>query len=250
MPATPAQIEIVQLTKRFGNVSALSQITLSIPTGQVCALLGENGAGKTTLLRVLMGLLVPDSGEARIGGMDVIADRVQLKRSVGYVPDVASLHEYLTGGELLRFVGTVHGLGGAALHKRCLALVNEFALGAVVDDYVMSYSFGMRKKLMLALATIHQPSVLLLDEPTSGLDPEATTKLGRALRRWSEEGRTVLLSTHRLEFVHQTCDKVAVLRRGQLAWTGSPGELARAETQDSALASLANEPSVTCSRRP
>jgi ABC-type multidrug transport system ATPase subunit len=184
-----------------------------------------------------MGLLVPDSGGARIGGLDVIADRVQLKRSVGYVPDAAPLYEYLTGGELLRFVGTVHGLAGAALRERCLALVDEFALGEVVDDYVMSYSLGMRKKLLLALATIHQPSVLLLDEPTSGLDIEATTRLSSAVRRWSAEGRTVLLSTHRLDFLHDTCDYVAVLRRGQLAWTGRPHELtaALAGSQDSAL---------------
>lgn len=226
MTASPSQIELTELTKHFGAVPALCDVSLSVPRGQVCALLGENGAGKTTLLRILMGLLVPDHGSARIGGLDASADRTLLKRHVGYVPDTAPLYDYMTGSELLRFVGTVHGLQGSALRERCGELLEEFALERVVDDYVTNYSLGMRKKLMLALATIHQPSVLLFDEPTTGLDPGSARRLCRAMRRWAEEGRVVLLSTHRLDLVDHICDRVAVLRRGQLAWSGSPHELA------------------------
>jgi ABC-2 type transport system ATP-binding protein len=221
MPATFA-IEMQQLAKHYGEFPALSGLSLSVQPGEVFGLLGPNGAGKTTTLRLLMGMLVATSGRAQIQGLDCLEDRVELKRRVGYLPDHALFYDYLTGRELLRFVGQMHGLPERLLSERSSRLLEDMALTEAADEYVVNYSLGMQKKMALCLALIHEPSVLILDEPTTGLDPLATRQMRDLIRSSAERGRTVLLSTHLLDMAERVCDRVAILHHGRLAALGTP----------------------------
>jgi len=216
-------IEIDTLTKQYGDFSALSGISFDVRPGEVFGLLGPNGAGKTTTLRLLMGMLVATSGRAQIHGLDCLVDRVELKRRVGYLPDHALFYDYLTGRELLRFVGQMHGVPHRPLALRCQQLLDGVGLADAADEYVANYSLGMQKKIALCMATIHEPSVLVLDEPTTGLDPLATRQMRDLIRTSAERGCTVLLSTHLLGMAEELCDRVAILDHGRVAALGTPG---------------------------
>jgi ABC-2 type transport system ATP-binding protein len=218
-------IEIENLNKRYGQFQALSDLSLNIAQGEVFGFLGPNGAGKTTTLRILMGTLVPDRGSARIRGLDCIKDRAEVKRQVGYVPDVPVFYDYLKGWELLRFVGQMHGLDDALLAERAQLLLRELSLADAADDFVTNYSLGMKKKMGLALALIHDPEVLILDEPTTGLDPLAMRQVQNLIQNYAESGRTVLLSTHLLEMAERQCQRIAIVHRGRLVAEGRPAEL-------------------------
>jgi ABC-2 type transport system ATP-binding protein len=233
------KIRIDGLSKAYGGVQALESIRLEIDRGEVFGLLGPNGAGKTTLIRLLMGLLVPRSGSARIMGMDCFADRVELKRHLGYLPDTPFFYDYLTGWELFRFIAEVHGLEPAESLQRAERLLGELQLADAADDFVTSYSLGMRKKMALALALIHEPKVLILDEPTTGLDPRSSRHIRELIRSYADAGRTVLLSTHWLEMAESVCDRVGIIAHGRLVATGSPAEVcARAGASGTGSASL------------
>lgn len=221
----PAWIEIKNLSKRYGTFQALDGLSLSVAQGEVFGFLGPNGAGKTTTLRILMGTLVPNSGSASIRGADCLKDRVEVKRQVGYLPDVPVFYDYLKGWELLRFVGQMHGLDDALLAERADLLLSELSLREAADDFVTNYSLGMKKKMGLALALIHDPEVLILDEPTTGLDPRATRQVQDMIQSYAESGRTVLLSTHLLEMAERQCHRVAIIHRGQLVAEGEPRKL-------------------------
>ena len=222
---TPTWIEIATLSKSYGELRALNELSMTIGQGEVYGFLGPNGAGKTTTLRILMGTLVPSSGHARIRGLDCVKDRVEVKRQVGYVPDVPVFYDYLKGWELLRFVGQMHGIEDALLAERARLLLRELSLADAADDFVTNYSLGMRKKMGLALALIHDPEVLILDEPTTGLDPIAMRQVQALIQSYSESGRTVLLSTHVLEMAQRLCHRVAIVHRGRLVAEGQPREL-------------------------
>lgn len=221
----PLWIEIKNLSKSYGNFAALTDLTLGVAQGEVVGFLGPNGAGKTTTLRILMGTLVPNAGNARIRGLDCLKDRVEVKRHVGYLPDVPVFYDYLKGWELLRFVGQMHGIDDRLLAERAQLLMSELSLSDAADDFVSNYSLGMKKKMGLALALIHDPEVLILDEPTTGLDPIATRKVRDLIQSYADSGRTVLLSTHLLELAERQCDRVAIVHRGRLLAAGKPGEL-------------------------
>jgi ABC-2 type transport system ATP-binding protein len=221
----PVWIEIKSLSKRYGSFQALSELSLNISQGEVFGFLGPNGAGKTTTLRILMGTLVPDEGSARIRGLDCLKDRVEVKRQVGYVPDVPVFYDYLKGWELLRFVGQMHGMEDRLLVERARLLLSELSLSDAADDFVTNYSLGMKKKMGLALALIHDPEVLILDEPTTGLDPHATRQVQSLIQSYADSGRTVLLSTHLLEMAERQCHRVAIVHRGRLVAEGPPREL-------------------------
>ena len=222
---TTPWIELEKLNKSYGQFRALSDLSLNIAQGEVFGFLGPNGAGKTTTLRILMGTLVPDSGSARIRGLDCIKNRAEVKRQVGYVPDVPVFYDYLKGWELLRFVGQMHGIEELLLAERARLLLNELSLDDAADDFVTNYSLGMKKKMGLALALIHDPEVLILDEPTTGLDPLAMRQVQSLLQNYAGSGRTVLLSTHLLEMAERQCDRIAIVHHGRLVAEGRPAEL-------------------------
>lgn len=218
-------IETEDLSKDFGDFRAVDRVRLRIEPGEIFGFLGPNGAGKTTTIRLLMGMLIPTEGRARIGGLDCHADRVEVKRLVGYLPDNPVFHDYLRGEEILRFVGQMHGIPRAELRERIPKLLDRFSIGDAAQEFAVNYSAGMKRKLALACALIHEPSVLILDEPTSALDPYATREVQNMILEVAREGRTVFLSTHLLEQAEKICHRVGIIHRGKLLAVGAISEL-------------------------
>lgn len=228
-------LELHALTKRYGDFTAVDALELTVGRGEMFGLLGENGAGKTTTMRMLMGILRASSGSARIAGLDCFQDRVAVKRLVGYLPDEPVFQDYLRGSEIVRFVGEMHGLSRAEIERRAAPLVERLSLADALDEFAMNYSRGMKKKLALTCALLHEPLLLILDEPTSGLDPIAMRRLDELLRARVAQGTTVLLSSHQLDHVQSLCERSAILSAGKLAALGTLAELRARASADSTL---------------
>jgi ABC-2 type transport system ATP-binding protein len=218
-------IETEQLTKRFGDKVAVAGLTLRVEPGEVMGFLGPNGSGKTTTIRLLMGLLRPSAGRATILGRDCAADAVPLKREVGYLPDEPFLYPYLTGLEVLELVAGLHGLPSREARRRAGASAERLGLGPAAATYTITYSLGMKKRLALAMALIHEPRVLILDEPTNGLDPKGAREMRATIAELAAAGRTIFLSTHLLDAAERLCHRVAIIRAGALQAVGAPDEL-------------------------
>lgn len=213
-------IELHKLAKHYGDFVAVDKLDLEVQQGEVFVFLGPNGAGKTTTIRMLMGILVPTSGRAAINELDCHLDRVELKRRVGYLPENPFFYDYLRGQEILEFVGEMHGLSRKATRQRSNTLLGELALADAAQEYAINYSSGMKKKLALACALIHDPEVLILDEPTSGLDPRASKEIQERLLASAERGKTVFLSTHLLDMAERVCTRVGIINGGELVAVG------------------------------
>ncbi|HSR48380.1 MAG TPA: ABC transporter ATP-binding protein [Anaerolineales bacterium] len=222
---TPALIELQDLTKRYGEKTAVDEVSLSVHGGEIFGFLGPNGAGKTTTIKAIVGLLRPTSGGVRVAGYDVQTHPLQAKAASGYVPDEPNLYPKLTGRELLRFVGDLYGLESAQVDRRIDELVRLFDLQAAVDNTLDSYSHGMRQKASLAAALVHDPRVLVLDEPTVGLDPKSARLIKDILRQMAERGAAVFLSTHILEIAERMCDRIGIIQQGRLIASGTMEEL-------------------------
>jgi len=218
-------IELDALAKRYGDFTALAGLSLSVRRGEIFALLGPNGAGKTTTMRILMGFLKPSAGKARIAGLDCFEQRVELKRKVGYLPDEPVFYDYLRGREIVEFSGDMHGLERSVIRERAMPLVERLELGDALADYAVNYSRGMKKKLALVCALLHQPELLILDEPTSGLDPLASRRLNELIVEYQARGATVLLSSHLLDQVERLCQRMAIVHGGRIAAQGTLEEL-------------------------
>ncbi|MES1172354.1 MAG: ABC transporter ATP-binding protein [Bacteroidota bacterium] len=218
-------IETVLLTKRFGDKVALDGLSLSVGQGEVLGFLGPNGSGKTTTIRLLMGLLRPSQGQARIAGLDCAADAVELKRLVGYLPDEPFLYPFLSGLEILELVAGLHGWKAAEARRRAVQAAEGVGLGDAARAFTSTYSLGMKKRTALAMALIHDPRVLILDEPTNGLDPRGAREMRDTIAGMAAAGRTVLMSTHLLESAERLCHRVAIIRAGVLQAVGTPAEL-------------------------
>jgi ABC-2 type transport system ATP-binding protein len=235
MSSLPPLIEIVSLTKRYGTFHAVTDLSLSVAPGELFALLGPNGAGKTTTIRMLMGILQPTTGTARIDGLDCFSERVEVMRRVGYLPDEPVFYDYLRGREILRFVGEMHGLRPAEIDARTNPLAERLELAGDLDEFAVNYSKGMKKKLALICAFLHDPQLLILDEPTNGLDPFATRTLHEMVREVVATGKTVFLSTHLLDQAERLCNRAGILFKGRLAGAGTIEELRRDLRPDSSL---------------
>jgi ABC-2 type transport system ATP-binding protein len=218
-------ISIENLSKTYGSFDAVKDLNLKVPKGSVYAFLGPNGAGKTTTIRMLMGILVPSAGRAKIAGLDCIADRIEVKRRVGYLPDSPVFYDFLRGHEIIAFVGEMHGMSRKQARVRADDLIDVWALTEAGDDFAVNYSMGMKKKLGLACAMIHEPEVLILDEPTNGLDPRTSRYVQERLRTLASEGHTVFLSTHLLDMVERICDQACIIDHGRLMGDGSLQDL-------------------------
>ena len=194
--------------------------------GEVFGFLGPNGAGKTTTIRMMMGILVPSGGRALINGLDCHTQRAEVQRHVGYLPDNPIYYDFLRGREILQFVAEMHGMERArgraagAAHARRSSGSTE-----VVDEFAVNYSMGMKKKLGLACALIHDPQVLILDEPINGLDPRAARDVQDRLRQAAASGKTIFMSTHLLDMAEKVCTRVGIIHRGELVATGTLAEL-------------------------
>jgi ABC-2 type transport system ATP-binding protein len=213
------------LSKKYGEFTAVRDLDLTVASGEVFGFLGPNGAGKTTTIRMMMGILVPSGGRIMIDGLDCQRDRLEVKRRVGYLQDNPTFYDYLRGREILEFVGEMHGGSRAEARKRARALLDDFSLADASEEYAINYSTGMKKKLGLACALIHDPSVLILDEPTNGLDPRAAHEVQERLRLSAAHGKTIFLSTHLLDMAQRLCDRVGIIDKGDLVAVGPLREL-------------------------
>jgi ABC-2 type transport system ATP-binding protein len=218
-------IEFLELSKTYGAFRALAPLTLTVPRGEMFGFLGPNGAGKTTTIRMMMSILVPSGGAVRIAGLDCHRDAAEVKRHVGYLPDSPIFYDYLRGREILVFIGEMHGLARSESQRRAERLMAELGLDQVAEEFAVNYSMGMKKKLGLACALIHEPTVLILDEPTNGLDPRASRDVQQRLRKSADEGITIFLSTHILDMAERLCSRIGIIHHGELVATGSPQEL-------------------------
>jgi ABC-2 type transport system ATP-binding protein len=218
-------IEFAELSKHYGSFHAVAPLTLTVPQGEMFGFLGPNGAGKTTTIRMMMSILVPSGGSVRIAGLDCHREAAEVKRHVGYLPDSPIFYDFLRGREILQFIGEMHGLTRTESLLRTERLMGELGLDQVGDEFAVNYSMGMKKKLGLACALIHEPSVLILDEPTNGLDPRASRDVQQRLRKSADDGMTIFLSTHILDMAERLCSRIGIIHHGELVATGSPGEL-------------------------
>jgi ABC-2 type transport system ATP-binding protein len=222
-------VSIENLTVRFrgpgGTVTALDRLSLQVESGSVFGFLGPNGAGKTTAIHVLLGFVEPAEGRAAIFGCDV---RHSIsRRRIGYLPEHPDLYRFLTGRELLRFAGRLAGLGGQALEARIGEVLRDVDIESAADRRIAAYSRGMRQRIALGQALVHDPDLLILDEPTGGLDPIARQAVRNLIRRCRERGRTVFFSSHELSEVELVCDQIAIMANGRLIVSGSPASLVR-----------------------
>lgn len=217
-------LEVTGLAKSFGTQVAVAGLTFGLGPGEVVGLVGANGAGKTTTLLVLAGALRPDAGQVRIGGHDLAAHPIEAKRLLGFVPDEPELFDYLTVEEHLRFMGRLYTV--ADIDRRLPALLQELELVDRRQSLPGELSRGMRQKLALGCAFIHDPKLLLLDEPLTGLDPVGIRRMKDAIRSKASGGTAVLLSSHQLDVVRELCTRVIVLGHGKVLAQGSPAEIA------------------------
>ncbi|MBN1867701.1 ABC transporter ATP-binding protein [Candidatus Sumerlaeota bacterium] len=221
-----AAILIENMTKDYGSVRAVDNLSLSVRPGEVFTFLGPNGAGKTTTIKVLSGLLRPTLGRALIMGHDIQKDPVAAKRLIGYIPDHPYLYEKLTGRDFVEFVSDLFGLDRAESAKRMEEYFALFDLSGSEDDLIENYSHGMRQKLVFCVSLIHDPSVLIVDEPMVGLDPQSARTLKNLLRRKSREtGMAVFLSTHTLSIAEEVADRIGIIHKGELIFIGSLEEM-------------------------
>jgi len=241
-------IDIQNLKKSYGNYHALRGLDLQVAKGEIFGFLGPNGAGKTTTIRLLMGILVPTSGKATIAGLDCHKDRVDVKKRVGYMPDVPVFYDYLRGREILEFVGEMHGLPRPEARKKARVLLRALALGDTAEEYAANYSMGMKSKLGIACAFIHDPDVLILDEPANGLDPRAARDVYDLILASAAEGKTVFLSSHLLDMVERLCTRIGIIYEGRLVAEGPPQQLKEEVVSGGSLEHLFME--VTRDREP
>jgi len=213
------------LTKRFGDTLALAGLDLEVGAGEFFCFLGPNGAGKTTTIKLLVGLLRPDAGRALVGGHDIQREPLAAKRLLGYVPDQPYLYERLTGREFLRLVAGLYGLDGDGVDARIAGVLEAFDVADVADGLIGDLSHGMRQKLSFAATFLHEPRVVVVDEPWVGLDPRSIRNVKDRLRAGTRAGLTVFMSTHTLSIAEEIADRVGIIHRGRLLFTGTVAEV-------------------------
>ncbi len=228
-------IEIVDVTKRYGNKVAVENLNLSVPNGELFAFLGPNGAGKTTTIKMLCGLLFPTTGTVKIGGYDMSTHGDEARALISYVPDQPFLYEKLTGREFLQFTADLYGMHVAYGKSRMERVIELFHLDEFVDTLTERYSHGMRQRTVFAAALLHEPKLLIADEPTVGLDPKSIRELKLLLRDLAKQGVTVFLSTHTLDIAQELADRVGIIHNGTLIGCGTLADLRKKAGSDGTL---------------
>jgi ABC-2 type transport system ATP-binding protein len=223
---TTAPIEATGLVRRFGDITAVAGVDLVVREGEIFGFLGPNGAGKSTTVRMLVTLLRPTEGTARVAGFDVVREAHQVRRAIGVALQDAAIDPLMTGNELVRLQAVLHGIPRNQAQRRGVELLERVGLTAAADRRVGTYSGGMRRRLDLALSLVHEPRVLFLDEPTTGLDPTSRISLWEEVRRLNvENGTTVLLTTQYLEEADELAHRIAIIDGGRIVRDGVPAEL-------------------------
>jgi ABC-2 type transport system ATP-binding protein len=225
-PVRDGEILVLEgLEKRYGSFTAVRGLDLTVRRGEIFGFLGPNGAGKSTTIRMVAGVLRPSAGRVSIAGFDLAAEPSAAKSRIGYIPDRPYLYEKLTGSEFLRFVSGLWAKNGAGAEGRAERLLELFKLTAWKDELIESYSHGMRQKLLITSALVHDPELIVVDEPMVGLDPRSARLLKNLLRAFVTDGGAVFLSTHTLEVAEAVCDRIGIIHRGSLIALGTMQEL-------------------------
>jgi ABC-2 type transport system ATP-binding protein len=220
-------IQLSNVTKKFGAFTAVDDLTLAIGRGEFFGFLGPNGAGKTTTIKMLTGLYTPTSGTCLVSGYDVHRDPLPAKKTLGYVPDQPFLYERLTGREFLYFVGGLFSMSVPRVKARIAEFIETFEIGDFIDKRAEEYSQGMRQRVVLAAAMMHDPAVLIIDEPLVGLDPRSARLVKDLLKRKTTEGLTIFMSTHLLEIVEELCDRIAIIKQGRIIYEETQSSVRR-----------------------
>ena len=228
-------IELVNLVKRFGDLVAVNDISLTVPRGEFFAVLGPNAAGKTTTIRIIAGLIKPSAGAARIAGFDVQAQPMEARRRLAYVPDFPFLYDKLTPWEFFRFIGQLFQMDEAHIQSAAREMIARFNLESYLGKQIEGLSHGTRQRVAIASALIHNPEVFVLDEPMVGLDPHHSRVLKDMLKEKSQQGMTIFISTHQLSVAEEMADRIGIIHQGRLIAVGTREQLRRQSGQDGAL---------------
>ena len=232
-------ILLEELTKRFKQVTAVDNVSLMVAPGEIYGFLGPNGAGKTTTIKMLAGIMRPTSGSIFIDGLDLLKHPIEVKARVGFIPDRPFLYEKLTGLEFMSFIANLYGFNGVVREKRIQQFLELFELAEWAKELVGSYSHGMKQRLIMSAALLHQPRVFIVDEPLVGLDPKGARLIKRIFTRLKRSGLTVFMSTHTLEVAEELCDRIGIIQKGELLAEGTVTELKElAGQEDSRLESI------------
>ena len=218
-------IQLIELTKSFGQLVAVDHVNLHVEKGEIFGFLGPNGAGKTTTIKMLTGLLKPTSGRALIDGYDVVSHPMEAKRVIGFIPDQPFIYEKLTGVEFLKFIGSLFGMKKEDIQWRMSDLLDLFELDGWGEELIESYSHGMKQRLVMSAALLHNPKVIIVDEPMVGLDPKGINLVKSVFKQKSREGVSIFLSTHTLEIAQELCHRLGIVNGGKLIAMGTLSEL-------------------------
>ncbi len=221
-------IEISGLAKKFGNFRAVDSLDLTVNAGEVFGFIGPNGAGKTTTIKMIAGVLAPTWGRIKICGIDLLHHPEAAKRKIGFIPDRPYLYEKLTGMEFLRFTADLYGVPDKIFNTRAQQQLEMFSLADWADEMIESYSHGMRQRVIMAAALLHEPAVIIVDEPMVGLDPVAIMMVKDLFQRLAHAGAAVFMSTHTLAVAEDICDRIGIINRGRLIASGTTADLQRA----------------------
>jgi len=228
-------IEIEGLSKRFGNTLAVDNLNLNIPAGEFFAFLGPNGAGKTTTLKVIAGLLHPTAGMVRVAGYDMTRKALSAKKLISYVPDVPYVYDKLTGREFLYFIGELYGLDRVFYEQEAERLLGLFEMQDYGDLLMEGYSHGMRQKVVISSALLHEPRVIVIDEPMVGLDPRSVRLVKDILKERTRKGTTVFMATHTLSLAEEIADRIGIINKGRLISLGTVEEIKKTTTETGRL---------------
>jgi len=220
-------IELKNLTKRYGNTLAVNKLSLSVSKGEIYGFIGPNGAGKTTTIRMMGGVLMPTEGSVIIDDVNMAADPESVKKKIGFIPDRPFLYEKLTGMEFMRFSADLYGVEEGVFSDKAEGLLKKFALYNWAHELIESYSHGMKQRLIISAALLHNPAVIIVDEPMVGLDPAAIKMVKDMFRELAKNGTTIFMSTHTLAVAEDICDRIGIIHRGSLIAMGTTGDLKR-----------------------
>ena len=220
-------IELKDLTKKYGDFLAVTDLNLSVKKGEIFGFIGPNGAGKTTTIKMMGGILEPTNGTVTIAGVSMQAEPEKAKSKIGFIPDRPYLYEKLTGMEFLRFTADLYGVSEDVFQATVYKILRDFSLADWADELVESYSHGMKQRLIMSAALLHNPEVIIVDEPMVGLDPAAIIMVKKLFKTLADQGVTIFMSTHTLKVAEDTCDRIGVIHKGSLIALGTTTELQR-----------------------
>ena len=238
-------LEIKDLTKTYhGGKIAVSNLSLDVQSGDIYGFIGHNGAGKTTTIKCVVGIQEFDAGDILIDGISIKEDPIRCKSMMAYIPDNPDVYEYLTGIQYLNFMADIFGLSAAEREERIRKEAEDFEITEAMGDLISSYSHGMKQKLVIIGALIHRPKLLILDEPFVGLDPKATLMLKNKMHQMCDAGAAIFFSTHVLDVAEKLCNKVAIIKKGQLIVSGHIDELTKGESLESVFMEVVSDVST------